>query len=48
MQRRAFIAGLGGAAAWSVCVRAQQSKELQTIGILMTGHVRRVSPRQVQ
>ncbi len=35
MRRREFIAGLGGAAVWSVAARAQQHERMRRIAVLM-------------
>ena len=35
MKRRAFIAGLGGAAVWPVVARAQQADRIRRIGVLL-------------
>jgi len=35
MRRREFIAGLGGAAAWPLLVRAQLPDRMRRIGVMM-------------
>jgi putative tryptophan/tyrosine transport system substrate-binding protein len=47
MQRRKFIGLVGGAAAWPVVVRAQQSKRLPVIGVLWAGNAEVEAPRRI-
>jgi putative ABC transport system substrate-binding protein len=37
MRRREFIAGLAGASAWPVIVRAQQAERVRRVGVLLSG-----------
>ena len=46
MRRREFIAGLGGAAAWSCAARAQQPDRMRRVGVLF-GNSERESEMQL-
>ena len=44
MKRRAFIAGIGGAAAWPVLARSQQATRLATVGWLTAQQANSLTP----